>query len=150
MGNSPKGENMPNKVKIVKMLGIGIMSLFLFGCSNNSFLLTDEENLGMQELVEAQVESEDNLNLIEGKLAESEDNLNLKEGKLSEGKDILVAEVENANVNKAEATEENSPSKILVDAVEEVVVHICGAVKNSGVFILVGITIFIPSSNIRA
>ena len=49
MGNSPKGEDMLKKENIRRLVGIGVMSLFLLGCSENSFLLTEEESSKMQE-----------------------------------------------------------------------------------------------------
>jgi hypothetical protein len=51
MGNSPKGEYMLKKENIMKLLGIGIMSLFLLGCAESSFLLTEEESPKMQEVM---------------------------------------------------------------------------------------------------
>lgn len=44
MGNSPKGEYMLKKNKILNFIGIGIFCLFLFGCSKESFLLSSKDS----------------------------------------------------------------------------------------------------------
>ena len=44
MGNSPKGEYMLKKHKILSFIGIGIFCLFLFGCSKESFLLSSKDS----------------------------------------------------------------------------------------------------------
>ena len=94
MGNSPKGEYMLKKENIMKLLGIGIMSLFLLGCAESSFLLTEEESPKMQE------------------------------GQVLEDDQVALEE---------QVTEE---SQTVLEETQEIVVHICGAVNNSGVFFL--------------
>ena len=51
MGNSLKGEYMPKIRNIRKILGMGVLCLFLLGCSKDSFLLPEEgqENLAVEE-----------------------------------------------------------------------------------------------------
>ena len=106
MGNSPKGEYMLKKENIMKLLGIGIMSLFLLGCAESSFLLTEEESPKMQE---GQVLEDDQVALEE-----------------------QVAEDEQTTLEE-QVTEE---SQTVLEETQEIVVHICGAVNNSGVFFL--------------
>ena len=109
MGNSPKGEYMLKKENIMKLLGIGIMSLFLLGCAESSFLLTREESPKMQEVMEGQVLGEDMVAL-EEQVAEDEQ-----------------------TVLEEEAVEE---SPIASEGIQTIAVHICGAVNNSGVYFL--------------
>ena len=106
MGNSPKGEYMLKKENIMKLLGIGIMSLFLLGCAESSFLLTEKESPKMQE---GQVLEDDQVALEE-----------------------QVAEDEQTTLEE-QVTEE---SQTVLEETQEIVVHICGAVNNSGVFFL--------------
>lgn len=106
MGNSPKGEYMLKKENIMKLLGIGIMSLFLLGCAESSFLLTEEESPKMQE---GQVLEDDQVAL---------------EEQLAEDEQTTLEE---------QVTEE---SQTVLEETQEIVVHICGAVNNSGVFFL--------------
>ena len=115
MGNSPKGEYMLKKQNIRKILGIGVMSLFLLGCSENSFLLTEEESLEVKELMEGQVTTELQVTSEEKKISGEKENL----------------EGANASVMEAKETTERKLSKV-----QEIVVHICGAVSNPGVFFL--------------
>ena len=106
MGNSPKGEYMLKKENMMKLLGIGIMSLFLLGCAESSFLLTEKESPKMQE---GQVLEDDQVALEE-----------------------QVAEDEQTTLEE-QVTEE---SQTVLEETQEIVVHICGAVNNSGVFFL--------------
>ena len=87
MGNSPKGEYMLKKRNITNFLGIGVMSLFLLGCSKNGFLLQELDESGQDE--------------------------------------IQVTDTVQAN-----------QVQIVETTIEEVAIHICGAVKNPGVFFL--------------
>ncbi len=102
MGNSPKGEFMSKKANIMKILGIGALSLFLLGCSKTGFLLTEEESLEMKDLVEEQMISE------------------------------------NATIITENTTIEEENREVVVESADELVVHICGAVRNSGVYFLQG------------
>ena len=109
MGNSPKGEYMLKKENIMKLLGIGIMSLFLLGCAESSFLLTREESPKMQEVMEGQVSEEGQAPLEEQVVEEEQTAL------------------------EEEAVEE---SPIASEGIQTIAVHICGAVNNSGVYFL--------------
>lgn len=113
MGNSPKGEYMLKKENIMKMLGIGIMSLFLLGCAENSFLLTEEESPQMKDLMEGQ-------GYEEGQMAVEE--------KQTSEKNTETAALYNV--------EEKYTKEQEVSSIQEIVVHICGAVNNPGVFFL--------------
>ena len=97
---------MLKKENIMKLLGIGIMSLFLLGCAESSFLLTEKESPKMQE---GQVLEDDQVALEE-----------------------QVAEDEQTTLEE-QVTEE---SQTVLEETQEIVVHICGAVNNSGVFFL--------------
>lgn len=116
MGNSLKGEYMPKKVNKIKILGIGVISLFLFGCSNDSFLLTEEESQEVRELVETEADFQ------EQTLSEETTN----SGKTGNATDKEMLETEAVAENKLQ---EEGP-------VQEIAVHICGAVVNPGVFFL--------------
>ena len=106
MGNSPKGEDMLKKENIRRLVGIGVMSLFLLGCSENSFLLTEEESPKMQE----------GQGLEEGQAA-------LEEQVVEDGQTAL----------EEQAAKE---SQTALEEKQSIAVHICGAVNNSGVFFL--------------
>ena len=115
MGNSLKGEYMLKKENIRKIMGIGIISLFLLGCSENSFLLTEEESLEMKELVEGQ-------GIVELPVtSEEKETIGEKE------------DIEAVNVSAIEEKETTGQDENMV---REIVVHICGAVCNPGVFFL--------------
>ena len=111
MGNSPKGEYMPKKINRIKMLGIGVVSLFLLGCSNDSFLLTEEESQEVQELVGT-------------KETFQEQTMNSDESE----------ELTNKRVSETEVAVETKTQE--EGHLQEIAVHICGAVVNSGVFFL--------------
>ena len=115
MGNSLKGEYMLKKENIRKIMGIGIISLFLLGCSENSFLLTEEESLEMKELVEGQA-------IVELPVTSEE-----KE---------TTGEKEDIEADNVSAIEEKETTGQDENMVREIVVHICGAVCNPGVFFL--------------
>lgn len=110
MGNSPKGEYMLKKRIIFIILGIGLFSLFLLGCSRSSFLLTEEENQEMKELTEGQQSAPSQIP------AEQE---------------VILEETVSF-----EKTENDSSLTLETENRNEIAVHICGAVKNPGVYFL--------------
>ena len=121
MGNSPKGEYMLKKQNIKKILGIGIMSLFLLGCSENSFLLTEEESLEMKELMEGQAMASHQVTSQEEYSVDFERNETTGEKQgLDAVSSSVIEEADGQGVNR----------------MQEIVVHICGAVSNPGVFFL--------------
>lgn len=109
MGNSPKGEYMSKQINITKIMGIGMLSLFLLGCSEEKFLLT-EATEGMETVMEnPSGESEKN----QEQALEKEDNISYEN-----------LEAENS-MNHQVAVE---PVMIAV--------HVCGAIKQPGVYFL--------------
>ncbi len=107
---------MPKKVNRIKMLGIGIISLFLFGCSNDSFLLTEEESQEVRELVETEADFQEQT---------------LLEETMNSGK---TGDVSDEGVSETETPVESKLQEEVI--VTEIAVHICGAVVNPGVFFL--------------
>lgn len=116
MGNSPKGEYMLKKENILKLLGIGIMSLFLLGCAESSFLLTEEESPKMQEVMEDSQIAMDEPVLKNDETAMDE--LGMEDNQSALEEDVLA------------------DNQTVLEETQEIVVHICGAVNNSGVFFL--------------
>ena len=109
MGNSPKGEYMLKKVNIVKIIGIGMLSLFLLGCSEEKFLLT-EATEGMETVMEnPSGESEKN----QEQALEKEDNISYEN-----------LEAENSMNHQV------SVEPVMI------AVHVCGAIKQPGVYFL--------------
>ena len=112
MGNSLKGEYMPKRRNIRKILGMGVLCLFLLGCSKDSFLLPEEgqENLAVEEEQDT--------------LASEVSQENHVAGEQQDGSAV---------------DEEVSPetSDTVDDAGEHLLgVHICGAVHQPGVYFL--------------
>ena len=96
---------MLNKVNIMKKIGIGMLSLFLLGCSDDQFLLTDET-------------------------------LETKEESVIP--DVNAAETSSEMINvKENESEKSSSSDIPISAEPMLIaVHVCGAVKEPGVYFL--------------
>lgn len=106
MGNSPKGEYMPDKntiIKILTIIGIGSVCLFLLGCNQESFLIAKED---------AQV-------------------LNLEEERTE---DVEKQPVEDAEKQPVEETEKQPVEDAVKEAEVMIAVHVCGAVKQPGVY----------------
>ena len=109
MGNSPKGEYMSKKINITKIIGIGMLSLFLLGCSEEKFLLT-EATEGME-------------TVMENPSGESE---KIQENALKDKNNINYENVEVENA---------IDHQVLVEPVN-IAVHVCGAIKQPGVYFL--------------
>ena len=117
MGNSLKGEYMLKRRNMKKMLGIGSLCLFLLGCSEESFL----------------VQKDSSSIILEEESAVSEELQLLP-------MDVGEQSVEIIDQGKEEITEQKLVENIVVTEeaqnVAEIAVHICGAVKQPGVYYL--------------
>lgn len=103
---------MPRQKKITKLLGIGLGCLFLLGCAKESFLLT-EEGETTAVFSEAEVLDKDNVDFLDEESQNQESN---------GSKEVLI-EQESENIE-------------LISPKREIAVHVCGAVKNPGVYYL--------------
>ena len=101
-----------------KMLGIGSLCLFLLGCSEESFL----------------IQKDSSSILLEDETAVSEEELQIS------AKDVEGPSKEILEKSKEEITEQKLTEDVVVTEVEqkaaEIAVHICGAVKQPGVYYL--------------
>lgn len=108
--------NKMKKMNMVKMFGIGSLCLFLLGCSNESFLLKQEDSLvntGMTEELQMQEKMQENL--------QKKTNITVQK-----------------EVNETIPKETNEEVKAISEEAEpkiEIAVHICGAVNQPGVYI---------------
>lgn len=115
MGNSPKGENMLERNKIIRLLGIGGVCLFLLGCSKEEFFLLkkDSSTVVLEEVIAMENVVQD------GK--EQENISDKQEEKIDKTTDIQ---------------EEQGDNIYIQEQGMEIAVHICGAVKQPGVYYL--------------
>lgn len=124
MGNSPKGEYMLNRRKIVKTLGIGCICLFLLGCSEESFLVQQDNSAIV--LKDEIIISEKEQNILQ-KESQGQSEENLTQNNNEETMELKKKQTQIGN--SMVLTEE-------VETITEIAVHICGAVKQPGVYYL--------------
>ena len=125
--NSLKGEYRLKKRNIKKILGIGSLCLFLLGCSEESFLVQKDSSTIIleDEIILAEKEQEELHILQKDNNGQSEENLiQSSEGDMSKNN-----QQQGSDGNGAVITEEQEPAG-------EIVVHICGAVNQPGVYYL--------------
>ena len=122
MGNSPKGEYMLTRKNIVNMLGMGSLCLFLLGCSEESFLVQEESSTVIleEEVILSQKEDE-KVNI-------------LLNNSMSEVETATEEAIENNNGLAKDSQGSNLPGSQSIE--EKIAVHICGAVKQPGVYYL--------------
>lgn len=126
MGNSLKGEYMLKRRNIRKVLGMGSLCLFLLGCSEESFLVQKDSSTIILEddiILTEKAQEEQNI-LQKDKNGQSEENLaQIEEDELKGNQQQI------ASGNGMALTEEQVTAA-------EIAVHICGAVKQPGVYYL--------------
>ena len=104
---------MLNKGNIWKIVGIGSLCLFLLGCREESFFLTEEESLhGVSDKF----------------VISQSENVEQKE-------ESKISDEQNEDISSEQFTQNNEVGKG-VAAEKEIVVHICGAVNQPGVYFL--------------
>ena len=108
---------MLKKINIAIFWGMGMLSLFLLGCQKESFLLTEEWNL--------EETGEETLAVLE------------KTEELTEKKDSIQKQEVVSEENISENVQEDiTLTKEQVEQAVMIAVHVCGAVKHSGVYFL--------------
>jgi len=107
---------MLNKTNILRLIGIGSLCLFLFGCSEESFLVQENtSDVIMEDTSEIALAEETKFSKKENEAKDSFD------------EQILSGEIQSGDGERAE----NQISQ------KEIAVHICGAVNRPGVYYLV-------------
>ena len=105
---------MLNKVNMLKIVGIGSVCLFLLGCSKESFLLQEEGLMAVSEEVTVSQSS------------------SIKQKEMEEYR----TDDEGDETVSRERSEENDIIENETIVEKEIAVHICGAVKQPGVYYL--------------